>query len=369
VTRRGGPLLFANLGAEEGEGWPRMAAHPRVRAAARMWAASFGAGARAVGPAAPASAELAGALATDSECAALELCESLEGLVPWLSTAEAEALAAREGVSLGAAPASVVARVHDKAFALQVARERGLVSHELADTAFALAPEELEAPDTVRCRIEAAVARWPAALAEKFVLKPRFGTSGRGRLAGRAGRLDPEALRGNLPRLRERGGCVVEPWLERVTDLSAQLWIVGRGEVRLLGTFTQEVTPAGVPAGHRARVDPAGAVESGSRWDAELRASALALGAAAAEAGYTGPCGVDAFSHRAPDGGERFRAAVELNARFTAGTSALALIARARRTGLISEASDCFVGFGPSLVGGARIEIFADEPELALWLG
>jgi hypothetical protein len=358
-------LLFPNLGAEEGEGWPRAAAHPRVRAAARLWLAAFGAEARVAG-AALTRAGLGGELAHDSQRAALEPCESLTGLVPWLSTEEAEATARRAGVSLAAAPPEVVRRVHDKAFALEIARAHGLLPPELAETCFALGPNELGAADTVRCRIEAAVARWPAGLGASFVLKPRFGTSGRGRLAGRAGRLDPDALRGNLPRFRELGGLVVEPWLERTADLSAQLWIVTRDDVRVLATFVQEVTPQGVPLGHRASVDDRGGLTCGSGWDRELRAAALALGRAAAEAGYAGPCGVDAFAFRAPDGSERFRAVVELNARFTAGTSAVGLLTRARRVGLLDGATEVYLGVGPA--AGRRLELFADDPELALWV-
>jgi hypothetical protein len=318
---------------------------------------------------APARAELCGALARDADRPALELCDSGDGLVPWLSTAEAEAWAQRENVPLRAPPAAVVARVHDKAFALAAARGSGLLAPELAAAWLALAPEELGATDSVRIRIESAVASWPAGFGTSFVLKPRFGTSGRGRLAGRDGRLDPDALRGNLPRLRERGGCVVEPWLERLADLSAQLWVVAPDDVRLLGTLVQSVTPSGVPLGHGARLDRDGRAVSGSRWDGELRAAALALGSAAAAEGYTGPCGLDAFSYRAADGVERFRAVVELNARFTAGTSALALVARARRVGLAEGASGFYVGVAPSPVPGRRVDVFADDRELALWLG
>ncbi|MFI5315081.1 MAG: hypothetical protein ACHQ6T_05240 [Myxococcota bacterium] len=363
----GESLLFANLGAEEGETWPRMAAHARVRAAARLWSALFPSSARAVGGRA-ACGSLDAALARDAERAALELCGSEPGLVPWLSTDEAAELALRMRVPLRAAPPRVAAAVHDKAFALATARALGLLPSEFAETAFALAPSELGAADAVRCRIEDELAHWPAELRARFVLKPRFGTSGRGRLAGRAGRVDPDALRGALPRLRERGGCLVEPWVERVCDLSAQLWIKAVDDVRVLGTLRQAVTPDGVPLGHAGRLAGGGEPESGSRWEAELRAAALALGRAAAELGYTGPCGLDAFSFRARDGAEKFRAVVEWNARFTAGTSAIGLVARARRAGLADGASAFYVGFAPSPVAGRRVEIFSDDAELALWL-
>ncbi|HTO52602.1 MAG TPA: hypothetical protein VMR50_04375 [Myxococcota bacterium] len=354
-------FLFPNLGAEEGDGWRRMASHPRVRAAARLWAALF----RPTPEFAPG---LSGALGRDGGSAAFELCD-LRGLVPWLSTPEALALAREQGLPLAAAAPELVARVHDKAFALERARAEGLLPAELAKTAFALGPEELDAADTVQCRIEEEVARWPRELGEEFVLKPRFGTSGRGRLTGRDGRLDLESLRGNLPRFRERGGVVVEPWLERSADLSAQLWITPEREPRLLGTLQQIVTPTGVPIGHTGRFEPDGAVRSGSPWDDELQRAAQALGRAAAAEGYTGPCGLDAFSYRAADGRERFRAVVEWNARFTAGTSALGVLARARRAGLLERARRFHVGIAPELALGARIPLFADDSELGLWLG
>jgi len=360
------PLLFANLGAEEGDGWRRMAAHPRVRAAAWLWAALFPADApRADGLAA--RAELASALERDAQRAALETCES-PGLVPWLSTPEAEAAARHARVPLAAAPPGVVAAVHDKAFALEVARAAGLLPAEIGETAFALGPEELGAADTVRCRIEAEVERWPAELREEFVLKPRLGTSGRGRLTGRDGRLDPESLRGNLPRFRERAGCVVEPWLERTADLSAQLWIAGPGDQRVLGTLGQVLTPAGVPLGHCGVIRADGSIHSGSPWDAELRAAAAVLARAAAARGYTGPCGLDAFTYRAADGRERLRAVVEWNARFTAGTSALGLLARARRAGWLDGAGAFALGVARPDFAARRLELFPADPELALWL-
>ena len=360
------PVLFANLGAEEGEGWRRLASHPRVRAAARLWAALFPADA-VRGDGLGARAELPGELERDAQRPALEPCDS-PGLVPWLSTSEAEAAARRAQVPLAAAPPGVVAAVHDKAFALETARAARLLPPEIAETAFALAPEELGAPDTVRCRIEAEMERWPAELREEFVLKPRLGTSGRGRLTGRDGRLDPESLRGNLPRFRERGGCVVEPWLERTGDLSAQLWIVGPGDVRWLGTLAQVLTPAGVPLGHSGGVAPDGTIASGSPWDADLRAAAEVLATAAAAAGYTGPCGLDAFTYRGPDGRERFRAVVEWNARFTGGTSALGLLARARRAGWLEGVAAFALGVAPPDFPARRLPLFADDPDLALWL-
>src|SRR5262245_25799760 len=362
------PALFANLGAEEGDGWPRMAAQPRVRAAARLWTALFAAGARAVGAAAPPCDGLVAPLGED-RAAAFSFCQG-GGLVAWLATAEASEWARREGLPLASAAPEVVARVHDKAFALGAARAAGLEPAELAGAALALAPEDLGAADTVRFRIEAEVARWSALLRGRFVLKPRLGTSGRGRLEGRAGALDPEALRGALPRFRARGGIVVEPWLERIADLSAQLWIGENGEPVVLGTLQQVLTAAGVPLGHRGELGADGEVSSGSRWDGELRAAALAVARAAAAAGFTGPCGVDAFTWRGADGRERLRPVVELNARFTAGTSALGVLARAQRGGLLRGRRAFHLGVAPGLedARAERLALLPGDPDTALWL-
>lgn len=367
-------LLFANLGAEEQAGWLRMSAHPRVRAVARLWAGLFPAGARLVGPGAPPAPRLAGALARDAEKPAFPFCAPGRALVPWLATPEAEALARAEGVPLAASAAERVRRVHDKAFAYEAARAASLLPVALAGATLVLEPEALGEADAVRCRIEDAVAGWPASLRESFVLKPRLGTSGRGRLAFRGGRVDGERLGAALARLRESGGALVEPWLERTLDLSAQLHVAGPEQVHVLGTLRQVVTAHGGPTGHAGRIGGDGAVESGTRWDARLRAAALAIGSAAARAGFRGACGVDALVFRAPDGAETLRPVVELNARFTAGTVALGFVARALRADLARGARAFYFGFPPEggawperASGGAELlPLLEDDPSASL---
>jgi len=363
----GAALLFPNLGAEEGEGWRRTARHPRVRDAARLWCALFPEDARVVGAAVPLDRELAAPFARDAGRPALAFCKPGRALVPWLASEEAAALARGEGVPLAGPGPAVVGSVHDKAFALEQARAHRLLPPEIADTAFALAPDELAEADTARCRIERAVARWPAPLRERFALKPRLGTSGRGRLLGRAGRLDPAALAGALARLRGRGGCVVEPWLARSADFSAQLFVEGPGHVRVLGSFAQLLTPAGLPLGHRGRIGAGGGPESGSPWDAELRAGALELAGAAAAAGFRGACGVDAFAFAGADGRPRLRAVVELNARFTAGTTAAGWLARALRAELLQPGAEFYLGVAPAPLAAERIELLAAPCESALF--
>ena len=346
--------LFANLGAEEEDTWRRMSDHPRVRAVARLWAALFPSSARLVGPAAPPAPRLAGGLASDADAGAFPFCAPGAALVPWLATREAERLACETGVPCAATPADVVRRVHDKAFAHELAVTSGLVPASLVGTTLVLAPLELESADAVRCRIEAAVEGWPASLRADFVVKPRLGTSGRGRLASSDGRIDPTQLGRSLERLRASGGALVEPWVERTLDLSAQLYVAGPDEVRVLGTLRQVLTSRGGPIGHAGRLNLDGTVDSGTPWDGSLRAAADVVGRAAAAAGFRGPCGLDAFVFQPADGPQTLRPVVELNARFTAGTVALGLVARAVRAGLVGPARAFYFGFAPE--GGAWAE-------------
>jgi hypothetical protein len=70
-------------------------------------------------------------------------------------------------------------------------------------------------------------------------------------------------------------------------------------------------------------------VTSGNRYDEALREAAVAIGQAAAAAGYHGPCGVDAFAFEKEPGRFELRPVVEFNARFTFGTVAIGLLRRA----------------------------------------
>jgi hypothetical protein len=190
-----------------------------------------------------------------------------------------------------------------------------------------LEPDELLDPNRVIREVEARLARWPAWTAGRFTLKPRFGTSGRGRVAGNAGRV--AELSGRFPRLAESGGAMLEPWLKRTCDLSAQLWIGRDRRIVLLGTTELLVEGSGLYRGHRGFVDSRGRVTSGNRYDEALREAAVAVAQAAMAAGYHGPCGVDAFAFEVEPGRVELRPVVEFNARFTFGTVVIGLLRRA----------------------------------------
>jgi hypothetical protein len=293
-----GPHLVANIGAEEGGAPPGEAALRAIDALAALWRSLFEP---------PAFTWLAEA-----------------GTVAWWNDEAALREATVRGEELFGTPPQLSVKLHDKAFALATTESEGLDPPVLRGLAIALAPAELRAPDAV-ARIEERVAAWPSWAQRRFTLKPRLGTSGRGRLAGRDGRLGQGAV-ASLERLATRGGAVLEPWLDRLQDASVQLHVAADGALTLLGSLEPWTTPAGLPLGHRGIVDTKGRIRSGLPEEETLREAAALVGVAAAREGLRGPCGIDAFVFRDPEpaepgGAERvLRPVVELNARFTLGT-------------------------------------------------
>lgn len=252
--------------------------------------------------------------------------EHARGLVPWLATAAAADEAQRRGMALWGAGPDVVRYVHDKAFAAHVART--IDPH--AELTVVLGDQ-----DVTSRRIVDAVARWPAWARARFTVKPRWGTSGRGRLPGIDGRIvGVTDLDRPIRSLQERGGAVVEPWFARMLDLSSQWVIHDEGRFELLGVTQQVTRSSGVYLGCTFTRDlSATTFASGTRWDGAVVARARHAVAAAAAAGYRGPCGVDAFVYEVPEGdqvgdGSILRGIVEFNARFTAGFVAFALAAQ-----------------------------------------
>jgi hypothetical protein len=335
------PLLIPNLGAEEGAGWDAPAfdpveplrpglQNPRetvARTATRLWCALFAADARCLGEFASApDRRWPSELGPRSSAAIFDWLDAPGAAIAWLNTPAAEQWARREERRLMGAPPEVVRAVHDKAFAHRVALEENLLPAGLDEWIAVLEPELLHDSDGAVAAIEARLARWPGWTGGRFTLKPRFGTSGRGRVAGEAGRV--AAGRGAFARLAESGGAVLEPWLARTCDLSAQLWIGSDEQIVLLGTTELLVEGSGLYRGHRGFVDSRGRVTSGSRYDEELREAAVAVARAAATAGYRGPCGVDAFAFEVEPGRVELRPAVEFNARFTLGIVAIGLLRR-----------------------------------------
>jgi hypothetical protein len=309
-------VLLPNLGGEEGDGWRRAAEEPAVATAASLWASLFGRHAR-----------LDERRASPHPDPAFEWLPTAGGALAWWGDPDAAAELAGHRW-LGPAP-EVVLRVHDKAFAL----EHGSTPTALRGLARVFDARELADVEATLATIEATVRAWPAPMRAQYCLKPRQGSSGRGRVVGRGDPFEATGLRGSLSRLARRGGAILEPWLERRADLSVSFHL-GDGAsgppLELLGSLCAISTPGGVPRGHRGELDRRGRVYSGSPFEDTLRSAGSDLALCAWEAGLRGPCGVDALVYRDAEQGDVLRPTVELNARFTMGIVALGCLRRAR---------------------------------------
>jgi hypothetical protein len=338
----GDVLLIPNFGAEEGAGWGEPAYRPVgeaatgsqppreivQRVATWLWQSLFASGSRCLG-----ELELAGdafwpkGLGVRNPHAVFSWLDVHDCAAAWLNTPAARQFARESECRLLGADPEVVRKVHDKAFAHRVAVAERMLPACLTPCIAVLESDALRDPDAAIRGIEEKLAQWPSWTAGRFTLKPRFGTSGRGRVAGNAGRV--AEVSGGFARLAESGGAMLEPWLKRTCDLSAQLWIGSDRQIVLLGTTELLVEGSGLYRGHLGFVDSKGRVTSGNRYDEALREAAVAVAHAAAAAGYHGPCGVDAFAFELEPGRIELRPIVEFNARFTLGIIAIGLLRRA----------------------------------------
>lgn len=325
-----GALLIPNLGAEESANWRELLREAAPATMARLWSLLFAAEARVDPPELRASWPIDLAPASGP---AFSWLEDSGNAVAWFPTEDARNSAQGAGCELtGPAPEAAL-RVHDKAFAQRSALRASLVPRPLAGLIEIFEVEELRDADASVRRIRAHVEAWPEWTGQRFTLKPRLATSGRGRVPGDGHRFDEGAIRGALPRLARRGGALLEPWLERTQDLSVQLHLGEDGALTLLGTLEQLLSTSGLYRGHRGVVDWRGRVSSGSRHEQALLEAASELARCAAAEGFHGPCGLDAFVFRIEEppepAREIFRPVTEFNARFTTGTIVLGLVRRA----------------------------------------
>jgi hypothetical protein len=190
--------------------------------------------------------------------------------------------------------------------------------------------------------VEAAASGLDPALGERAVVKAAFGTSGRNQVwvpAGPGFRWRDESQRRRVQRLlADYGAAVVEPWLDKVADLSFQIQVAEPGRARLLGICRFLSDDRGQYAGSvvgsptsglepeaRRLLDGDG-VEPG-RLQRLGGVLAETLGGAMAASGYVGPVGIDALLYRAGDG-LRLKPVVEVNPRYNMGRIALALAKR-----------------------------------------
>lgn len=334
----GRPWILPNLAAEEGADWSAYPAEPHARVAAQLLSLLFASTARraharpdGTWDSVPVSEDWPAALGPLPECGVEPWLDTTPDAFAWLNTrslalALAGGLPGQPRVLLAGPDPDCVRALHDKRFAVESARALGLHSNELDPLILVLEPEELLQTEETLARLARALEAWPAWTARRFTLKPRFGTSGRGRTGGRD-RVD--VLRGALARLARRGGAVFEPWLERRADLSVALHLPSAGSrPTVLASFEMLTTKSGVFRGHCGELDVHGVIRSGDPEDGRLREGACAVAARASAMGFAGACGVDAFRYREGQH-DAWRGVVEFNARPTMGLVSYGLIRRA----------------------------------------
>ena len=207
-------------------------------------------------------------------------------------------------------------------------------STELASRCGGSGPDWMSGPECVGVSVgksrtlQSAVAEIAARGFDVAIYKPDFGTSGRGMHRIDVAEVQPEK------KFRHEIDAVVEPWLNRVVDLSF-LWHCDNGnQHRFLGW-----TRAAVSKGGRYEGTVIGSPFADC--DAEIRQFLLAdrhqrLRSTAnwleqnvlpelKAMGFTGCFGIDSFVYRDQDSRLRIRPIVELNPRMTMGHVALAL--------------------------------------------
>ena len=243
--------------------------------------------------------------------------------------------------------AHLYSRVHGLRIAGDFARRPDVSDTEIGANGAGLVESVLcESPVEVYDTIQRLRATGESAV----VLKACFGTAGRNRLvyefptnarasSARAADTDTQlraAIDAWLARHLERyGGVIVEPWLQRVADFSAQFTVEDDGRVvvhgltrllndsrgRYVGTLASRIFDELSEAARRRLADPRRGVIP------ILQQAARAAGAALASEGFTGPAGIDAFAF-VRRGEIYLRPIVEINPRYTMGRVALEIARR-----------------------------------------
>jgi hypothetical protein len=195
---------------------------------------------------------------------------------------------------------SVVARVHHRAFCLQVARDLG-------------------------CALPGA--RMVESLTDLhnappgWVVKAPLSAAGRERYIERADFSDPKARR-TVERLFQRHGPLLfEPWMDRTSDYGVSALLTPE-EARIVGVHRQRVDRKGQFGG----IDLTSAISPEVRD--RLTETALSVGDALRREGYSGPFGIDAWEYRRRDGSTVLHPLGEINARMTFGLVAWVMTKR-----------------------------------------
>jgi uncharacterized ferritin-like protein (DUF455 family) len=258
--------------------------------------------------------------------------DSVELFAPLFANLTAEKRTAARSFNPG------IARFYSKAWSADFLRT---ILRSKTEISRWLCPEDVvgAAVESVDAALNA-IARIRARGHHRIVVKAALGLAGSNALR----LFEPEILESQRRWLANTlaGGrqLVVEPWLERVVDFSAQLEMTADG-LRLCGytglhndakgQFQANTAAPGYQKKIPARVlacfpEPADIASQGHRLFAEIFS---ALENEFRRADYLGPAGIDAFVYRTADGNCRLKPVVEINPRYTMGRLTLELMRQA----------------------------------------
>ena len=224
----------------------------------------------------------------------------------------------------------------------------------------------------------------------RIVVKEALGLAG-----GNAIRLwEPEILPAQvrwMQRAFDNGQqLVIEPWLEREFDFSAQLEMTAEGlklcgHTGLINDSRGQFQANWARSGCEGRIPQQAIKLLQGQADIARRVDGLyadlfsLLEAEFANADYVGPVGIDAFVYRMTDGSCRLKPLVEINPRYTMGRVTLELIKHAcpgrcgefrllNRAAARREGHDSLASFAGSLIKRFPLEL-RGEPNLRIYSG
>ncbi|QDU43572.1 [Butirosin acyl-carrier protein]--L-glutamate ligase [Symmachiella dynata] len=147
-----------------------------------------------------------------------------------------------------------------------------------------------------------------------WVLKARFGMSGRERHLGSGVEVETPTINWAKKRLARDGAVLFEPWVQRIDEAGLQFEIPRDGEPQLLGITPQLCDATGHYRGSRLTISAAAATAWQTAVDVGRR-----LAVHMQQTGYFGPLGIDAMRYRDQQGEIRIRPLQDINARLTMG--------------------------------------------------
>jgi hypothetical protein len=258
---------------------------------------------------------------------------------------------------LRVSPPEVVARVHHRAFGLEVATRLGV---------------SLSGARRISSTAELAAHLAAGAGATGWVVKAPLSAAGRARYVERtAGPALSVEARVRVEKLLERHGPLLfEPWMERTADFGAAVLLLPSGP-RLVGFHRLLVDAVGRFRGIELRGEFAG-IELPPEERETMERTVSGTAEALLRAGYVGSFGIDAWRYRRPDGSVAFHPLGEINARMTFGLVARALVDRVREPLGIDPAARVRLIFGSEIPAeeNAVVPLLLSRPEGkgAAWL-